>query len=144
MIAQLVVEYGIAPDGYSDEAIVREAALRMTEERLGVREYTTIGQNYAMNDVFAQRYAALAESLGVGMISHMNSADYAMERAVQGFSQESDWHDNPTLRFSMFQNGKLPSLDAMRTAVWAGYLPAVDIAKAHTKADARINSGLEY
>ena len=97
-----------------------------------------------MNDAFAQRYAALAESLGVGMISHMNSADYAMERAVQGFSQESDWHDNPTLHFSMFHNGKLPSLDAMRTAVWAGYLPAVDIAKAHTEADARINSGLEY
>ena len=144
VIAQLVVEYGITSDGYSDEAIVREAALRMTEERLGVREYTTIGQNYAMNDAFAQRYATLAESLGVGMISHMNSTDYAIERAVQGFSQESDWNDNPTLRFSMFQNGKLPSLDAMRTAVWAGYLPAVDIAKAHTKADARINSGLEY
>lgn len=139
-IAQLVVEYGITPDGYSNEAIVREAALRMTEERLGVREYTTIGQN----DVFAQRYAALAESLGIGMISHMNSADYAMERAVQGFSQESDWHDDPTLHFSMFQNGKLPSLDAMRTAVWAGYLPAVDTTKAHTRADAHINSGLEY
>ncbi len=151
-IKQAAETFGVKFNNEHPSSTLREVALRTVEKQLGATSFTEIGQNYASDTSFDQQITQLSLRLGCPSRSHMASQEMAMESMRAGFCSEDEW-SGPIAPASGFLGSgmgwsipdNVSNIDSLRTMVFAGALPALDLTAVKEHRNKKIGwSAMEY